>query len=679
MKKHDHPSILFLKAIFEECDTNSFINLRFLPSAQNEFIPISQIESIISILDQHKNENCYFGVATRRDGDGTKKGITEIPALWADVDVIKGSSSYDRFKEAYKNFPLKPSIFVETGGGCHPYWLLREPVTFDDIAMVEDLLKRIAASLGGDRAATDASRILRIPGTLNHKYRPARRVTIGHFHPDKQYNLSDFDFLPRLENQSKQEKPSSLPPEWQAEILQGVPKGERNISLTRLAGRYLGKGLLRGEVLPILMDVNSRFNPPLAMKEVETILESVIKTDERNHREGETDAHPVGDPPVLPTLGDIYDMDIRVEWAVDKLIPKQGVTVLPGKGGIGKTWLQLQMGSNVADGVPFVGQLPVLKMPVYYVDFENSLATLHDRAIVLGKSGLRVWHVSNPVPPPRLDSKEWEQYKKLPPGLLIFDTLRASQLLDENSSRDMALVMMRLKELRDMGFTIILIHHTPKADERTYKGSTAIQDLCDHVLSLERVRSIGDDREADEDDWNLPLRLGVRGKTRYEPYSIYLIFNPTKGFEVAPDPDEDSLKTIHFLIVKFKEQNGTAPNQSQIAAAVKDHGINPKRLYRLLRKGEGDYWRIITSSKTRAKLYEPITEVIYPSSPSIYIGENGKMDENHTSRPLEGTLMLPIKNTSFSHSSEGMKNNGKIADFHFSGDAEENESDDETY
>src|SRR5512135_3005763 len=80
--------------------------------------------------------------------------------------------------------------------------------------------------------------------------------------------------------------------------------------------------------------------------------------------------------------------------------------------GSGKTWIMIQISSCVSDEKPFAG-LPTLKMPCYYVDFENSLATLHYRATVLGRSSLKVWHVSNPKPPPRLDSKEWGQYKRL--------------------------------------------------------------------------------------------------------------------------------------------------------------------------------------------------------------------------------------------------------------------------
>jgi hypothetical protein len=278
-----------------------------------------------------------------------------------------------------------------------------------------------------------------------------------------------------------------------------------------------------------------------------------------------------------------------------------------------------------------------------------------------------VWHVSNPVPPPRLDSREWEQYKKLPAGVLIFDTLRASQMLDENSSRDMAMVMCRLKELRDMGFTVILIHHTPKSDERTYKGSTAIQDLCDHVLSLDRVRGVGSDQEIDEEDWSFPLRLGVRGKTRFEPFSIYLVFDPNRGFGVAPDPDEEILKTIHFLIVNFKEEHGVAPNQTSIVEMVKEHNVNRKKVQRLLRKGEGQFWRVILAPNTRAKLYDPIIEmVIAPLFSPIKGGTMGQWGMKARPATPKPTLMLPLENTSLTHGSEGMKTNGSMGQNHCS-------------
>jgi hypothetical protein len=51
-------------------------------------------------------------------------------------------------------------------------------------------LRQIQVYLGGDPAATDASRILRLRGTLNHKYKPARPVTV-HTMNDFAYDIED--------------------------------------------------------------------------------------------------------------------------------------------------------------------------------------------------------------------------------------------------------------------------------------------------------------------------------------------------------------------------------------------------------------------------------------------------------------------------------------------------------
>jgi hypothetical protein len=276
----------FLKVLYQHCKPDAFINLRFLPSAENRFVPLVKSNTVPFIVNSHQSQNCYFGVATRIDGDGTKGGIVEIPALWCDIDILEGSPGYDQFVQTYKNFLLKPSMIIESGGGYHIYWLLKEPSSKEEIPKVEDLLKRIASHLGGDMAAAEAARILRVPGTYNLKYTPRRRITIGHFHPEKQYNLDDFDLLPPLSAGERGSGDQPHPLGWQKDLLKGVSDGERNISITRLAGRYIGKGLSREEIIPILLDANSRFKPPLEMKELEMILDSMMKTEKRNHPEG---------------------------------------------------------------------------------------------------------------------------------------------------------------------------------------------------------------------------------------------------------------------------------------------------------------------------------------------------------------------------------------------------------
>lgn len=315
---------------------------------------------------------------------------------------------------------------------------------------------------------------------------------------------------------------------------------------------------------------------------------------------------------------DLKTLDIKIEWLVDKLLPKESITLLHGKGGIGKTWVCLILADCISRGLPFMG-LDTQTLSVIFVDFENSLPVLCDRVRKIGIDDVLFWHnADTELKPPKLDKEDYMQYKALPPGsLLIFDTLRASQGQDENNSQAMALIMSRLKELRDMGFTILLLHHTPKGNDRTYKGSTAILDLADHVLSLHKVKKGNPEgREVeDEDDTECLYRLGTKDKTRYEPFHVFMSFDKVKGFVKAEDPAEEDLQTISDCI------EGKLPlNQSQIYELVKDSpGLKGKgKVTGLLKKGEGKYW---ASYKEGKKLIYSTFQLSTP----IY-SQSGHMD-----------------------------------------------------
>lgn len=299
-------------------------------------------------------------------------------------------------------------------------------------------------------------------------------------------------------------------------------------------------------------------------------------------------------------------LDICIEYAVQGLIAKNAINLLSGYGGMGKTTLALHISDSITKEIPFLG-LETMKMPVVYVDFENSLPTLVSRIRNLDATNVLFWHPSNEIKPPRLDTKEFELYGKLPQGsLIIFDTLRASHSLDENSSQDMQLIMGRLKKLRDLGFTILLLHHTSKLNRRQYKGSTAIYDLSDHVLGLYRVRRGTFSEIEDESyDGDFCFRFGTCDKTRFEPFEIFVEFDKnSKRFKLADDPDDETLQSIAGLMA------GSEPlNQSQICKlARKELGIKSVgKITSLLKKGVGKYWRILPTGFKNSSHYISIS------------------------------------------------------------------------
>jgi len=138
--------------------------------------------------------NLYMGVAERRKATkSTKENCCRLSVMFVDIDFKDTSQAEARVLLAA--FSLSPSVVLHSGNGLHVYWLLREPINLEgkNVASVEGMLKRLAKALRADDAATNVNRLLRIPGTLNHKYNPPRVATIETWEPRRWYTYDDID------------------------------------------------------------------------------------------------------------------------------------------------------------------------------------------------------------------------------------------------------------------------------------------------------------------------------------------------------------------------------------------------------------------------------------------------------------------------------------------------------
>lgn len=145
--------------------TKGNIEIRCFPSRSQLFS--RDKKEITSFIKAHLHENVFFGVCTRRDRDGSKRGVLEVPAIWADVDFKDYPGGELEAREVVRNFPRKPSMVVMSGHGAHLYWILRQPVAAS--MEIEGYLKGITKALRADPAAAELARVLRVPGTFNHK------------------------------------------------------------------------------------------------------------------------------------------------------------------------------------------------------------------------------------------------------------------------------------------------------------------------------------------------------------------------------------------------------------------------------------------------------------------------------------------------------------------------------
>jgi hypothetical protein len=220
----------------------------------------------------------------------------------------------------------------------------------------------------------------------------------------------------------------------------------------------------------------------------------------------------------------------------------------------------------------------------------------------------------------------------------------------------MSLIMGRLKELREIGFTIILLHHTPRSNDATFKGSGALLDLCDHVLGLEELKD--QDGENIEFDCQNLYKLGTRIKTRYEPHSIYLNFKADiKGFSVAIDPDIEKMEGIREILNQSQEPL----KQKELRERIKnDLDLPDKEGRKLLRKGTGLYWTT-EKGNNNSILFTPLNSVCQFGS-TIYTRQTDKQDslpsETLTNRHHPDNSQT-LANTEFGSLSEGTRQTEK--------------------
>lgn len=173
-------------ALFEPED---LVELRTLGTpAKRHWLHAAQVSGFMNpIPSSWRGLNITFGVNPRRQKGGMAADVLLARCLFADFDHVEADEAIARIARA--GLPV-PTALVASGGGIHAYWRLRDP--FTDLAVWRLRQKASIAALESDRAVHDAPRMMRLPGTLNHKYNPPRRCELLECSPGNRYELTQF-------------------------------------------------------------------------------------------------------------------------------------------------------------------------------------------------------------------------------------------------------------------------------------------------------------------------------------------------------------------------------------------------------------------------------------------------------------------------------------------------------
>ena len=211
----------------------------------------------------------------------------------------------------------------------------------------------------------------------------------------------------------------------------------------------------------------------------------------------------------------------NLEYLIDGLIPKQGISITVGDSGLGKSPLLYQGAICVAAGMPFLGR-PIRQGPVLYMDCENGLVQVEE---VVGRistflglrnrpADLHLWNLNDCA----------EQFgqagygfhniiEDVQPAWVIVDPLNAIFAGIEHDNTRTTEIYKHLRQLMSKyHFSLTGTHHIRKPDEKGPKtpsldstdfnnwffqtrGPRALINGADVRIGVDRPSGISDDSQ----------------------------------------------------------------------------------------------------------------------------------------------------------------------------------------
>lgn len=293
-------------------------------------------------------------------------------------------------------------------------------------------------------------------------------------------------------------------------VLNGVPQGERDTRLFKLACRFRGAGIPQDAAERLLVEAACKCEPPFPMREA---LQKVENAYSSYPAGGGACTHTRTDPIEgyvcvcenevrqsglrIKRLRDIPDPGPRV-FHIERLVPKGHPTSIYGAGGSTKSLLTLSMLQAIAreDVTAWLGQEIGEHCPCLFVDFELEEGEQRRRSYAIAVGG------GYETPPDELHylcaagyptdtvlRYVLKECKGLGIGVVAIDSVGLVMDGDAGRSRDVIDFFKRLDAFRMAGITTILVDHQGKTQAgESYQSKTAYGAAYKGNLSRSRVQ-----------------------------------------------------------------------------------------------------------------------------------------------------------------------------------------------
>ena len=296
-------------------------------------------------------------------------------------------------------------------------------------------------------------------------------------------------------------------------------------------------------------------------------------------------------PPVrfrLLTADDLLRLP-PVQWIVRGVLPREGLAVVYGPSGSGKSFLVLDLLASVVDGWEWFGR-KVRPVPVTYCALEGEaglsqrMQAYQARHGASAGTGMRFLTTA-------FDLLTDDDVAGLAAaigsagvggGVVVLDTLnRAAPGTDENSSQDMGRIIAACKQLQGLvGGLVVLVHHTGKDAAKGLRGHSSLFAALDAAVEVTRsedrrewkVAKSKDGRDGDAEPFRLEqVTLGEDADGEPVTSCVVVRGEPEQG-ERVPKPTGAERRALDALR-KMEQAKGEAPPEDApewVHVAVKE-------------------------------------------------------------------------------------------------------------
>jgi hypothetical protein len=221
----------------------------------------------------------FVGMNPLRDGatTRTKESLREIRHVYIDLDE-DAKAALANVRDSL-DAPA-PNFVLDTSSAKHQViWKIGGV----DVEQAESLLHALANQFGGDTAATDATRVLRMPGFVNHKYPDETEFLVrAHHELNRVYTLRDFTIRNDLPDFDRYVGDTSRP-------VRPLPRGHKSQSEAdwAYAKRALARGDSPDEVIRRIADyrAHDKHDPEYYARRTVLKAQSVLQTAEVDRNE----------------------------------------------------------------------------------------------------------------------------------------------------------------------------------------------------------------------------------------------------------------------------------------------------------------------------------------------------------------------------------------------------------